>query len=132
MENKKEDIENLKSLLYTDNITICGKRKLVKYYENEILRQKQINEEHQKINGELREKVKGLEAKSKSYNIAYDLGKAFSNKNWEQKIKDLIKKYEWATCNYDCNISDYKQSQAIGKWNVLQEILQESEDKNEL
>ena len=131
MENKKEDIENLKSLLYTDNITICGKRKLVKYYEDEILRQKKINEEHQKINGELREKVKELEKKNEELEFCYkDCCKCLFN--IKQRIKDLIKKYEWATCNYDCNISDYKQSQAIGKWNVLQEILQESEDKNEL
>lgn len=31
--------------------------------------------------------------------------------------------------DYDSSIADYKQSQAIGRWIALQELLQESEDK---
>ena len=57
----EEDINELKTLLFQDRLTNYGKRKMIDYYENEIARQKQINEEHQKINGELREKVKKLE-----------------------------------------------------------------------
>ena len=62
----EEDIEILNSLL-----TFKGKgleyaleKKSIKAIENilqDYTRQKQINEEHQKINGELREKVKELE-----------------------------------------------------------------------
>ena len=57
----EEDINELKTLLFQDRLTNYGKRKMINYYENEITRQKQINEEHKKINGELREKVKELE-----------------------------------------------------------------------
>ena len=58
-----EDIKELKFLLYTDNITPCGKRKLVKYYEDEILRQKQTNEELTKKIKELEEENQRLKAK---------------------------------------------------------------------
>lgn len=57
----EEDINELKTLLFQDRLTNYGKRKMINYYENEITRQKQINEEHKKINGELREKVRMLE-----------------------------------------------------------------------
>ena len=53
-------IENLKSLLYADNITIHGKKELVKCYEDEILRQKQRNEEHQQINRTIKRKSKRI------------------------------------------------------------------------
>lgn len=56
-----EDINELKTLLFQDRLTNYGKRKMINYYENETTRQKQINEEHRKINAELREKVKELE-----------------------------------------------------------------------
>jgi len=29
--------------------------------------------------------------------------------------------------NYNCDKADYKQSQAIGAWDILQELLKESE-----
>ena len=61
----EEDINELKTLLFQDRLTNYGKRKMINYYENEITRQKQINEEHKRLNGELREKVKELEEKNK-------------------------------------------------------------------
>lgn len=64
-----EDINELKTLLFQDRLTNYGKRKMINYYENETTRQKQINEEHQKINGELREKVKELEEENKKKSI---------------------------------------------------------------
>ena len=67
----EEDIEILNSLL-----TFKGKgleyaleKKSIKAIENilqDYTRQKQINEEHQKINGELRERVKELEEENKN------------------------------------------------------------------
>ena len=57
-----EDVEKLKSLQYEGRLTQYGKRKLIKYYENKIAKQKQINEDQQKINGELRKKVYKLES----------------------------------------------------------------------
>lgn len=44
-----------------------------------------------------------------------------------QKVKDKIKEKEWALENYNCDKSDYKQSQAIGAWDILQKLLKESE-----
>ena len=106
----------------------------------ELKNTRQINEEHQKINAELRKKVKELETKNKSYNIAYDLGKAFLNKKWEQKIKDKIEELnnqeqelqnsiteeereEYSDANISFQLCDIE----IRK-EVLEELLQE-EDK---
>lgn len=40
-----------------------------------------------------------------------------------EKIKEEMKNKEWATKGYDCSTADYKQSQDIGAWIVLQKIL---------
>lgn len=40
------------------------------------------------------------------------------------KIKAKMKEKEWALENYDCTEADYKQSQAIGAWSVLQSLLE--------
>lgn len=61
----EEDIERLNKLVTTkfnndysiDNID----KEAIEHLLSDYTRQKQINEEHQKINGELRKKVKGLE-----------------------------------------------------------------------
>ena len=42
-EESKEDIEELKRLLYSDKLTQYGKRKLIRYYEKRI---KQLEEEN--------------------------------------------------------------------------------------
>lgn len=41
-----------------------------------------------------------------------------------QKIKDIQKEKEWALESYYCDEADYKQSQAIGAWSVLQELIE--------
>lgn len=38
-------------------------------------------------------------------------------------IRDAMKKYEWATKSYDCDEADYKQSQAIGAWFALLNLI---------
>ena len=45
-------------------------------------------------------------------------------KKLEDKIKAKMKEKEWSLENYDCTESDYKQSQAIGAWVVLQSLLE--------
>lgn len=40
------------------------------------------------------------------------------------KIKAKMKEKEWSLENYDCTEADYKQSQAIGAWSVLQSLLE--------
>lgn len=99
----EEDINELKTLLFQDRLTNYGKRKMINYYENEITRQKQINEEHQKINEELREKVKELECENKE--------------NKKKYLALLIGQFPDTTETY----KKYKKQ--------LQELLQESEDK---
>ena len=34
-----------------------------------------------------------------------------------------MKKYEWATKSYNCDEADYKQSQAIGAWVALSNLI---------
>ena len=45
-----------------------------------------------------------------------------------KKVKNMIKEKEWALENYNCDESDFKQSQAIGAWDILQKLLKESEE----
>ena len=104
----EEDIEILNSLL-----TFKGKgleyaleKKSIKAIENilqDYTREKQINEEHQKINGKLREKVKELECENKE--------------NKKKYLALLIGQSPDTTETY----KKYKKQ--------LQELLQESEDK---
>lgn len=56
----EEDVNELKILLFQDRLTNYGKRKMINYYENEIARQKQINEEHQKENRRIKRKSKRI------------------------------------------------------------------------
>lgn len=51
-------------------------------------------------------------------------GKSYIAKD---KIKAKIEENKWAIEHYDCDEADYKQSQAVGAWNVLQRLLKESE-----
>lgn len=49
-------------------------------------------------------------------------------KKWKDKIKAKIEKYKWSVDSYyNGDVSDYKQSQAVGAWNVLRLLLEESE-----
>lgn len=137
--NIEEDVEKLKSLLYEGILTQYGKRKLIKYYENEIEKQKQINEEHQKVNGELREKVKELEKENhmfKDNNVLVSrYFKLKDNSISKQKIKDKIEELKDTLKHYN----DYSKLNLLEKVNVdlidarievLEELLQE-EDTNE-
>ena len=114
-------------------------------------RQKQINEEHQKINGELREKVKELEEE----NMQKDLEIIGKEEYTEANMKEIISQYY--TANEDCiqkqkikdKIEELKRQrrelgfktylkkediinddrEIVCKIQGLQELLQESEDK---
>lgn len=83
---------------------------------SDYTRQKQINEEHQKINGELREKVKELEKESKILE--------FQNKQIENYAEEL-KKYNKTVSD---RIVEYKKN-SIPK-QVVKEVLQNN--RNEL
>lgn len=117
--------------------------------ERDLKRQKQINKEHKKINGELREKVKGLEEHLQQFyngelytakqlkNIEKNQNKYFINK---QEIKDRFEKTQKL---YEKNIDqiDFKEVEKIdikifegikleAEKELLRKLLQESEDKN--
>lgn len=157
--NIEEDIkilENLKS--YLNLLVYEGKDKIIyndllwdektvdcinaiEHLINNYTRQKQINEEHQKINGELREKVKELDTKNDEllkdlYNancIIADLTDSIPIQKIQDKLEELDKqeqelqnsiteeereKYEDANISYLlCDIENRRE--------VLKELLQE-------
>lgn len=65
MSSIEEDIKRCEQLTRPEHASWIGlsNQRAILHVLEEHTRQKQINEEHQKINGELREKVKELEAK---------------------------------------------------------------------
>lgn len=153
IEEDIEILENLKS--YLNLLVYEGKDKIIyndllwdektvdciNAIENilqDYTRQKQINEEHQKINGNLREKVKELEDDLYSANcIIADLTDSIPIQNIIEKIEELDRKeqelqnsiseeereeYEDANISFQlCDIEIRRE--------ILQELLQESEDK---
>lgn len=159
----EEDIkilENLKS--YLNLLVYEGKDKIIyndllwdektvdcinaiEHLINNYTRQKQINEEHQKINGELREKVKELDTKNDellkdlySANcIIADLTDSIPKQNIIEKIEELDRKEQELQNSIseeereeyeDANIS-YLLCDIEIRREVLEELLQESEDK---
>ena len=67
----EEDIKILENLIVTlPNFHLGGSESIRNILQN-YKRQKQINEEHQKINGELRERVKELEEENKENKKKY-------------------------------------------------------------
>ena len=99
-------------------------------------RQKEMNEEHQKINGELREKVKELEneniSKQKAYDDCYCEYKHY--KQFESiSIQKIIEKIEELKKLIEKIKEDNQYSNEIPLYEhdikLLEELLQESEDK---
>ena len=79
----EEDVDELKSIMnlrtdsgfaYSQKNTL-SLQKAIKNVLTDYTRQKQINEEHQKINGELREKVKELEEEKAMLKRASNIAK---------------------------------------------------------
>ena len=99
----------------------------IEHLINNYTRQKQINEEHQKINGELREKVKELDTKNDellkdlySANcIIADLTDSIPKQVVIDKIKEYDKKME-----EDAGHPNWVVTDRI-VMNVLQELLEE-------
>lgn len=90
--------------------------------DRELQRQKQINEEHKKENGLLREKVKELEI---DLTTVYLKGVEDGKDKYEQKIKNKIEELR-----QDINNSKTRYPYILEhKIDILNELLQESEDK---
>lgn len=98
----EEDIKILKELMEDVELTFAGwvdilnerEKKALKNLLQDYTRQKEMNEEHQKINGELRERVKELDTKNDE--LLKDLYSAnciiadLTDSIPKQKIKDLL------------------------------------------
>lgn len=131
----EEDVKRCKELIKIEHANWIGMSNqsaisnVLAEREQDKKRIKQLEKE----NGELRERVKELDKENDE--LLKDLYSAnciiadLTDSIPKQKIKDKMKKYEWAMKHYDSSIADYKQSQAVGRWIALQELLQESEGK---
>ena len=98
--------------------------KAIEHLLQDYTRQKQINEEQQKINGELREEVKELEDKYILEKVAKEeVEELLEDSIPKQKIKDKIEELE--NIKVQLPVQHLKDAQI----KVLQELLQESEDK---
>lgn len=103
----KENIEELKRLLYTDTLTQCGKRKLINYYEKEIRQLQKENEELKAENNKL--KV-----------IKYDT-------NYGTETINLIPKSELVKINTNRYMIEIEN----GKFVDLKQVYQENEELKE-
>lgn len=100
----EEDIEIVKSLIEDTKKSLISNTELSQYRKSnrtiaykatehllsDYTRQKQINEEHQKINGELRERVKALEQEIEKINKQLDLDYVEENYIPTQVLIDKI------------------------------------------
>lgn len=93
----EEDVDELKSIMnlrtvsgfaYSQKNTL-SLQKAIKNVLTDYTRQKQINEEHQRINGELREKVKELEEERDHWHGCFIV--AMENSIAKEKVKDVLK-----------------------------------------
>lgn len=142
----KEDIEIVKSLIEDTKKSLISNTELSQYRKSnrtiaykatehllsDYTRQKQINEEHQKINGKLREKVKELEEENliqrKQIMNIFDNGYIP-----KQKIKDKIEELKiqgnYKTLDNPEGRIHFLKEESDYKIEVCEELLQESEDK---
>lgn len=137
MSSIEEDIKRCEQLTRPEHASWIGisNQLAILHVLEEYTRQKQINEEHQKINGELREKVKELDTKNDellkdlySANcIIADLTDSIPKQKIKEKIEEL--KNEKEQLRIDKNVTWDSQIYKLDlKIQVLQELLQE-EDK---
>lgn len=130
----EEDIKILKSIIKVHNDffpesnkeTINEKEiKALNNLINDYKRQKQINEEHQKINGELREKVKELEEENYLQKVAL-----FEESIPKQKIKDFKEQIKLSSVIVGGrrNGKTLEYGVRLGKIKACEELLKESEE----
>lgn len=110
----------------------------IEHLLSDYTRQKQINEEHQKTNGELREKVRKLEKENSTLKnftsdlFNEDITETFMRKD---KIKNKIEELKRQRRELGFKIYIKREDmikddkKIVCKIKVLEELLQESEDK---
>ena len=136
MRNIEDDVKILKDKDCLWNYAESDILEAIENILSDYTRQKQINEEHQKLNGELRERVKELDTKNDellkdlySANcIIADLTDSIPKQKIKEKIEEL--KNEKEQLRIDKNVTWDSQIYKLDlKIQVLQKLLQESEDK---
>lgn len=92
-------------------------------FDNILSDYKRVLQENEKLKAKLLDTLEGQK-------IIKEETPQYIKENYilKEKVKNMIKEKEWALENYDCDKSDYKQSQAIGAWDILQKLLKESEE----
>lgn len=130
MSNIEEDIKVLENLIVTlPNFHLGGSHSIANLLKD-YTRQKQINEEHKKINAELREKVKELEI---DLTTVYIKGVGDGKEKYKQKIKDKIEELKiqgnYKTFYNPNGRTHFLKEESDYKIEVCEELLQESEDK---
>ena len=133
----EEDIKKLENLIVTlPNFHLGGGDSIERILQD-YKRQKQINEEHRKVNGELREKVRELEI---DLTTVYIKGVEDGKDKYKQKIKDkkeefsdkarrIAGTYQYADSEDDLIEKKNKVIELRTKAEAFEELLQESEDK---
>lgn len=119
MSSIEEDIKILENLIVTLPNFHLGGSESIRNILQDYKRQKQINEEHKRINGELREKVKELEEIVNCYNIVKN--ETLSNDIVVMLKGDFIRNYE--------QIYIPKQV-VIEKINEINKAYEDSKDEN--
>lgn len=123
MEITKEQKEAIEYLEKYTKYETYGERNL----EEDIITVLKLLKETQTKNETLEELLQGN--LYEMYKYYRDLANSYQgNCISKEKVKNMIKEKEWVLENYDCDKSDYKQSQAIGAWDILQKLLKESEE----
>lgn len=122
-----EEFEKLKNKFKNSNkyvLTLDYEeiKRLIEITENLIADNKRLDKENQALFEAYNFNDTNLLAKTlKEYR------KEILNSIPKSKVREKIEKYKWAIEHYDCDEADYKQSQAVGAWNVLYRLLQEGD-----
>ena len=149
----EEDIKILKELMEDVELTFAGwvdilnerEKKALKNLIQDYTRQKQINEEHQNINGELRERIKELEEANKIFALEGSKVRLslYIKENYipKQKIKDKIEELNRKEQELQNSITEEEREEYSDanisfllcdieiRREILEELLQESEYK---
>ena len=95
-----------------DDLEKAEKEKEIKLIREAVRRLQKQAEELQAINQMQKYRIEVMDERE-----------LISRDEVEEIIKIKIEENKWAIEHYDCDEADYKQSQAIGAWNVLRSIL---------
>jgi len=115
IEKQSKEIEELSDKL-TEKICKGVEEEILEEYRQTIISKDKEIEELKEDKYGLEEEVQ-MQAKNIMLceNALYEI---------QDKIKAKIEENKWAIEHYDCDEADYKQSQAVGAWNVLQRLLE--------